>query len=268
VYGDLALRHFGDLDVLIRETDVAKAGEILSSYDYNRVIPPLSPVKERDFIRTDHEHEFISADQMVHVDLHWRLSTRRFPAEFQVDGLFDHAEELSLSGGTITHISSQDLLLLLCMHASKDLWRKFVWICDIDRLIRTEQDINWDERMLYLGLYITHSLLRSPVPESILSEAESRGLTMPAIKILRSAWRGDQGHGFLKCLGLNRFILAMCDSSYDRSLYILRTLIYPNESVMMRHKLPDQLHFVYYIIVPIRNIFFCTARACKRWIFN
>ena len=188
VYGDLGLRHFGDLDVLIHETDVVMADEILSGNDYNRVIPPLSPVKEREFLRTDHEHEFISADRMVHIDLHWRLSTRRFPSQFAVQPLFDHAETMTLSGSTISLISAQDLLLLLCMHASKDLWRKFVWVCDIDRLVRTRPDIEWDalvqkarssrcERMLYLGLLIANRLVHTPIPLQILSAAESYGLT-------------------------------------------------------------------------------------------
>lgn len=279
VYGDLGLRHFGDLDVLIDESHVIKASEMLASLGYSRVIPHLSPVKERDFIRTDHEHEFISADQMVHIDLHWRLSTRRFPAVIKVDELFDQAEDLSFSGGTISIISSQDLLLLLCMHASKDLWRKFVWVCDIDRLVRARQDINWDaliararsshcERMLYLGLLIAHKLVKTPIPASILSEAESRGLTETGIRILRSAWHGEPETGFLKCLGLNGFILTVCDSFNDRVRYILRTLFYPTESEMMRYRLPDRLHFVYYFIVPTRKIFFCTARAFKRWVFN
>jgi hypothetical protein len=276
VYGELGLRQFGDLDILICTTDVPQACELLEKQGYNRTIPTLSPAKEREFIRTDHEHEFISDDQLVHIDLHWALSTRRFPFQLEPEGLFDRAEHLAYAHGNIEHICTQDMLLLLCMHSNKDLWRKLIWVCDIDRLVRTTTDINWDslwgqarnshcERMLYLSLLIAHELLQTPVPGKILNNACTSEFAVLGQQALQLSLQDEiPENSYLQCLAIQPFILTLCDKRSDRIKYILRTLTTPTEVDMMRYNLPIFLHFIYYLIKPLRKLFRCTARYFKR----
>lgn len=280
VYGDLRLRHFGDLDILISKDDVPEACALLTRQGFNRRLPHMHPDEERAFIHMHHEHGFISPDQLVHVDLHWELSTRRFPFELEPDGLYDRAEHLTLADGNIEHISAQDMLLLLCMHINKDLWRKFIWLCDIDRLVRTTKDIDWDsllqqsvsshcKRMLYLALLVSHELLRTPVPDSILQAARTQELVKQGQKALQLCLRDEiPDRTYLQCLAIEPFILPLCDTYTDRFRYIMRGLIKPSESDLSRFKLPTYLHFIYYIITPIRMIFFCTARFFKRLIIG
>ena len=279
VYGDIALRQFGDLDILISAKDVSEACELLTEMGYQRTIPALTPAKENDFIRTDHEHEFISPDELVDVDLHWALSTQRFPFHMEPGQLFNRSESLALASGKIEHISDQDLLLLLCMHSNKDLWRKLIWACDIDRLIRTRSDIDWEsfiqqavashcERMIYVSLLITHSLLHTPIPDFILNIAQQDEFVKLGMQAMHLCLEDRNANNLQQCLSIEPYILSICDNRTDRLRYIIRSLITPNENDMMEHNLPSSLHFLYYFIRPVRKLFFCSARSIKRFFFD
>ena len=274
VYGDLALRQFGDLDILIPANDVLRACQELINMGYIRTIPQLSVIKEKDFIRTDHEHEFVSADELINIDLHWGLSTQRFPFYMQTDSLFGRAENLVLARGTVDQISAQDLLLLLCMHSNKDLWRKLVWACDIDRLIRSRNDINWQslveqaiesrcERMLYISLFISHALLNTPLPTSILEILQAPLYQRLAESAMELCKQNTEVIGFKQCLSIHPYIMSICDDRTDRYKYILRSIVTPNENDMMQYNLPSWLHWLYYIIRPVKNLARCTARSIK-----
>jgi hypothetical protein len=88
---------------------------------------------------------------------------------------------------------------MLCVHGSKHLWERLIWVCDIAEVIRVHHQMDWDllmqnasktgaERMLLVGLLIAHTLLDAPVPASILRQAQAnnavRSLTTHVCNIL------------------------------------------------------------------------------------
>lgn len=279
-YNDLSIRQFGDLDILIQPEHVHIASDLLVSRGYIRSIAKLTPSQENDFIRTAHEHTFISPDQLIHIDLHWSLSNDRFPFRILQDRLFEHSQHLAWHDHTLRHIAIQDLLLILCMHANKDLWRKLVWICDIDQLIRKHDDIDWRQlekqaeqqrckKMFYMALCICHDLVGTPVPNQLLADARKsisvrKGTDTLAISIDDAV----AVKSFLQCLAIQPHILTVSDNWYIRLRYIILSLVTPTEGEMQRHKIPRKLHFIYYITKPVRKLSFCSVRAIKRYIFN
>ena len=76
------------------------------------------------------------------------------------------------------------LLAYLCLHGSKHAWERIEWICDIDRLVRSQTDLDWDKTLkiakemdthitLYLGLALSHALFHTPLPENIISSTQT-----------------------------------------------------------------------------------------------
>lgn len=279
-YGDLSQRQFGDLDILVNEDDVQKASELLRQRHYQRSIPELTPRQELSFIHTAHEHTFISPDQLIHIDLHWSLSNRRFPFQMPTETPFKHAQSCEWQGDNIDHIATQDLLLILCMHANKDLWRKLVWVCDIDRLIRKHDNIDWKllvqqakhahcEKMLYMALRFAYDMLKTPVPDEILKAASIIAPINKGEKVLQISMRYvPPVKTYLQCMAVQPYILSTCDTWIDRFLYITRSLVTPTECDMMKFNIPPTLHFLYYFTTFVRKISFCTTRFFKRLIFN
>lgn len=279
-YDDLSQRQFGDLDILINEEYVQKASELLKQRHYHRAIPELTTRQEQSFIHTGHEHTFISPDQLIHIDLHWSLSNRRFPFLMATDTLFKRAQNCQWQGSNINHIATQDLLLILCMHANKDLWRKLIWICDIDRIIRKYDNIDWKllvqqakyahcEKMLYIALRFSYDILKTPIPDEILKSASIIAPIKQGEKVLQISMRYYQPvKTYLQCMAIQPYILSTCDTWSDRILYISRSLVTPTECDMMKFNIPPTLHFLYYFTTFVRKISFCTTRFFKRLIFN
>ncbi len=79
------------------------------------------------------------------------------------------------------NLSSEDLLLYLCIHGAKHGWEYLELVCCVSELLKTKKNINWDlieqlsykwrcKNILYLGFYLSKTLLDAPVPESIYSK--------------------------------------------------------------------------------------------------
>ncbi len=260
-YRDLALRPFGDLDILIRERDVARACSLLAQLGYRRVIPELHEAAERYFVRVDHEHEFFSTDGLTSVDLHWRLCTRRFPARIDTEAVWSRLGTCDILEHAVPTLDPEDQLLAHCMHANKDLWRKLIWLSDIDKLIRaTEPLFDWDRmraaarrahcaRMLDFALYLAHHLLATPLPPAVqrtLTEAPRNAVLAREIVptlFSSSEERNRTGDPWSR-IGAHGFHLRISDSTRDRLGYVLRTLTTPNEGDLMATHLPASLLFL------------------------
>jgi hypothetical protein len=71
-------------------------------------------------------------------------------------------------------LSKADYLLALAVHGAKHFWRRMNWIVDVDRLLTSSPDLDWDliyacairwrcQRMLYSTLAIRSRLYSTPV---------------------------------------------------------------------------------------------------------
>src|SRR5262245_37055919 len=76
VYGNLALRQFGDLDILVRKPDYERTQRLLTDQGFRR--------------RAEFENEigFNDPSGRVVVDLHWRLAALDFPSPLSFDYLW------------------------------------------------------------------------------------------------------------------------------------------------------------------------------------
>jgi hypothetical protein len=170
-YGNLALRQFCDLDILVPPEALAEAKRVLASQGY-RWIPKdgMSETAERQF---GYNHAFRRADLLV--ELHWGIAPRYF--RFAVDPrfLWQRVEPVCLSGRTVPNVAAEELLLILCIHGLKDCWRRLMWICDLAELIRAYPGMDWFRirdaaerlailRVLRVGLLLADAVLGPIVP--------------------------------------------------------------------------------------------------------
>ncbi len=75
IYGNLALRQFADLDILVPDTDVWKATELLIAQGY-RAHFTIPAQKQSSFIRLGYVRLFNHETAATTVELHWRLAPR------------------------------------------------------------------------------------------------------------------------------------------------------------------------------------------------
>ena len=81
----------------------------------------------------------------------------------------------SVSSGSRSSLSFNDLLIYLCLHGSRHGWERLAWVCDINELIRSRQDIDWDllfteskrlgcENVVVLGLRLIREFFGFNIP--------------------------------------------------------------------------------------------------------
>ncbi len=70
-YGDITLRQFSDLDIMVHKHDVLKAKELLISRGYKPQVN-FTPLQERLLLQNACEYNFVRNNPMIPVEVHWR----------------------------------------------------------------------------------------------------------------------------------------------------------------------------------------------------
>ena len=180
VYGNLALRHAGDLDLLVDPCCVQKARQVLADADYIQTHPPfeLTPVQTAAFMKIHHDFGYTHKSQDIYVELHWRWSENAYLFPLNFEQIWHKRQSLIIAGVRMAVMAPEDLLPYLCVHGAKHAWFRLRWLCDIAELLDNGFSIDMDRliersnklgvsRMLAQGLLLAHQVLNAPLPASV-----------------------------------------------------------------------------------------------------
>jgi hypothetical protein len=137
-FQDPALRDAGDIDLLIAEKDIFRAGEILETQGYVRFEPQarLTPRRLRSYLEHQKDFSYEHPTTGLVIDLHWRLFRNSFlPANARLEEVGE--EWIHLGSERIPTLPAQRLLLYLCVHGALDGWLRLKWLADIGALLNT-----------------------------------------------------------------------------------------------------------------------------------
>jgi hypothetical protein len=261
VYGNLTLREFSDLDLIIHKQHVARTRELLVSHGYRPQFD-LTDGQEAAFVRSYPAQCFERDDGKVFVDLHWVMTSRDFGFPLEPERLWERLEPISLAGKEVLTLSPENLLLFLCVHGGKHGWERLGWICDIAELIRIRRAMDWrtvmdqartlkSERMLFLGLYLASGLLGAPLPEEVRARVHSD----PAVKSLATQV-GERlfGEVLPGVFESWRFQVRIRDRLWDGCRYCFGLVMTPTGLELTLIPLPAVLFPLYYVLRPIRLV--------------
>jgi hypothetical protein len=266
-YGNLSLRHFSDLDILLAREDILKAKEVLTRQGYRPKLE-LSANQEIAYLRSHHDYRLVRGQDGVVVEIQWGVTEEMFSFPFDFEAVWERREAAALD---ITSLSPEDLLLILCVHGTKHRWEQLKWICDVAELVSAyRQRIDWyrlsrqaqdlgGERMLLLGLFLAYKLLSAGIPEHQLRRIdEERELTCLAARIkekffgqISDRLRDEPAFFYWKVRERLRDKLAVLLKYFPE--YFLRTIV-PNSRDHSILRLPAYLSMTYYFLRPIRLI--------------
>lgn len=180
VYGNLSMREFTDIDIVVRRRDVARATGVLlargyRSYDHTgsgrKSLPLELPSCEEAFVRDD--------ALKTSVDLHWALAPHRLAPSLDAERLWHRLQPIAIGKTHALSFTNEDLLLILCVHGGKHRWERLAWLCDIAGLIAIHAHaLDWGrmfadarsfgvERMFMLGLFLAQDLLGTALPDDV-----------------------------------------------------------------------------------------------------
>jgi hypothetical protein len=262
-YGDLALRSFVDLDLLVRPDDVPGALATLATAGYASALP-LSPAQERWFRRVDGDYPLVHGQTGVLVELHARVSSLRFCMPIDTDSLLRRSRAVPVGGGEVRTLGDDDLLLVLFVHGAKHRWKRLEWLAAVAALLRAGRgDVAavlaraaelGARRTVLLGLHLAATVLGAPLAEPVAREiAMDAGLAALAHEAT-GRWfgpEGDEGEAGSTRANL-RFNLRLRDGPADRARYLARWLFGPGPEDWRWKRLPDALFPLYRVLRPIR----------------
>ena len=191
-YKDIALRQYGDLDILVDEDNAFIAAKIMSDNGHNAILP-LKILQNRTCLKVAKDFSLLSEQGGVHTELHWRLFEQKYNILLFEDSI-GNSQDVLINGNSIKTLSAEVLLVYLCLHGSKHAWERIEWICDVDRLLRSST-IDWNQlttiankshsiRSFYLGLNLSNSLFQTPLPDILIERmtkndiAELKAITL------------------------------------------------------------------------------------------
>jgi len=265
LYGDVTVRDFSDIDILVDKKDIIKTREFLISRDY---VPQFDLINDQqDYYINSHYYylNFFRTDHKVIVDLHWATSASNYSFSRGMEYYIRKLENIDFFNKQLSVLRKEDLLLLLCIHGCKHQWVELKWVCDIAELVESKDDMDFkyliEESRALNCTKMFHFALQSAnqiydcVRDSYMNEI---------LKYMKSyGHRKEQAYGMIfsrrnktnnKFKGLF-FFPKLMDIKKDRFLYFYNNYVCPTPIEFSMISVGGRLFFVYYFLRVLRIIF-------------
>ena len=260
-YGDLALRQFEDVDIILRQIDLSQANQEMLGLGYRPKFPWILAVDNgASFVPGD--YIYIHDGRQTMVELHTERSMRHFPVPPDLKDLRRNLVPVSLSGHEIETFCAEDALPILCVHGSKHFWEKLSWIVDISEMIRSHPDLDWNkayrrseslhaQRMLNVGLALAADLLGATLPEDVSARVNGDRVAVELAVGIERRWLSRELPP-LSAAERFRFRRKIVPGAVAGWRYALRLATAPAEEDWEMVRLPAALAPLYIALRPIR----------------
>ena len=280
VYGDIALRSFVDLDLLIPEREYARSEELLKSLGYLNDLK-LTPAQNAAFLKSEHHHHFGNYKTGTSIELHWKISSSLFSLQPELSGAWNRAGIATILGKKVPSLSPEDTLLILCEHGARHQWSQLSWVYDVAGMVETKK-INLPrlieqaerigkERPLLLGLLLARDLLDTDLsPEIYWMAKGDKAVRANAEQvkkdlIARDSFRGSSELQASEHMSELEFYFRLM-SKYQLIRALLRAYT-PRTKDMNMASLPDALFPLYYLVRPLRLIK-AHKKSIRKWLLK
>lgn len=253
-YGDLRLRTYRDLDVLIRAEDIPPTMQVLAGLGYRSQAGTLT-ARQRDAYYRYNGQDILFAEGRMPVEPHWAFAPRTFNAPLDMVGIWRRSRSMPVAGRMTQVLSPEDALVAAALHGAKEQWARLLWVADIAELLRSHPGLDWDtalqhaaeaglRRILLLAVTLAEQVLGAPVPGRIqrLAQADPTSQALARDVATRlSAVRPHQNSVFK----LSRFQWRARERRSDRWRYAAASLTTARLQHLRMVDLPAPLGFTY-----------------------
>jgi hypothetical protein len=255
-YGDIALRHAGDIDLLIRPQDFPRIRETVRELGYTPHLTFLE-AEERAYLKSGYECAFDGAAGPNLLEVQWAIQPSFYAVDFDMDALFQRAVKITVAGHSMKTLSSEDLLLVLSAHATKHVWGRLIWLCDIARIMALPAlDWTWIAsqakalgivRILRVTMLLANRLLGSTIPPAAqASVPEDSGALVLVDEIQTHIV--DEAAFNVESLAYFRLMMHLRERPLDRLRFLQRLALTPGPSEWRAVRLPAPLFPLYRLV--------------------
>jgi hypothetical protein len=266
VYGDLSLRQFADLDLIVPSDAVVRTRALLVERGY-RPERPMTDEQLHAYTEIEKDITLLHDSQGINLEIHWGITSELDPIRIRPEWLWKNLETCTISGRSIQTLRREDLLLVLCVHGAKHRWERLAWLCDIAEIVRSRTTLDWDravetaalmggERILFLGLSLAKELLGAEPPAHLLNAIGGD----PVVKALAAQvkdWLFSEEPVALDLGEREQFFMRLREHRADRfrvaftqAKFYLAPTLRDQEAL----PLPESLRWSLYLLRPVRLV--------------
>ena len=261
-YGDITLRQYADLDILIDEKDLQKSINLLSSTSYT-----IDEVEYQNIMKNQSIFHDISLYKYdINFELHWRLLSDEFKTDIDHINIKENLHEVVISNYKFKSFENEILILYLAIHGAKHNWERVEWLLDIVKIIQNHT-IDWQriielmkktktEKILLSSLSLCRNVLDLSLPikvENLINKPKILKISEELEKYFYTHFHsGINQNVATKKISKTQYNLL---SGYKNKFLFILSLLKPTEIDFKTIQLPHTIRFVYYIIRPFNVLF-------------
>jgi hypothetical protein len=256
VYGDIALRQSGDIDLLVRVLDVPRIKQAVRDLGYTPH-SLLSPSQERAYLKSGYECAFDGTAGRNLLEVQWAIQPRFYAVDFDMDGLFRRAVTVSVAGRTMKTPSPEDSFIVLALHAAKHVWGRLIWLSDLARII-TIPTLNWEwigaqarkmgiVRVLRVTRILANRLLETPIPAQAEQNLPADAVAQLLAEEIESYLTSDSTYD-VESFDYFKLMMQLRERRTDRLRFLSRLIFTPGAGEWAAVRLPEPLFPLYPIV--------------------
>ncbi len=264
VFGDIGLRQFTDLDLLVPRAEAWHAVQALEERGYAPEIR-LTGSQFRSYALRNKSLPLSHLSDGVFLDLHWDLSGDYALRAMTMDAFRKGLEPVTVLGQPLFTLGRDDLVAYLCLHATMESWSRLDHVCCVAELVRKHPDVLGAEtyekakrmhlkRCLLAGCWLIYHALDAPVPQWLLDEAAGDGHVSAYVREcharLLAGGQAEEGKRQRPKFSIQHMRLK--DGPGDRFRHMLFLLLSPTIEDWRRLPVPGRLGWILYGYRPLR----------------
>jgi hypothetical protein len=264
VYGDYALRQFGDLDILIDRENVLRAIKIFKDHGFQPEID-LNQKQLVAYAVKKSSIALISSISGLTVDLHWEMSGSYTFYPFLLNSMESNLVHECIAGKHIRQPCKEDMVVYLCLNGTRDCWEDMESLSSLAGLVQSTKELDWMrigglakrmrcERILHLGLFLVCDLFDVELPEDVMKRVKKNPVVPGlASTVYNTLFKENNGSSEFEINSkFSMFHFKVRDRWSEKFRYGKNIILGATAQEWTRVPVPGKFSFVYGILRPIR----------------
>ena len=256
IYGDIALRQSGDIDLLIHPQDLPHVRDAVRELGFTPHLT-FSEVEENAYLNSGYEYAFDGAAGPNLLEVQWAILPRFYSIDFDMPALFLRAVAVTVAGHVVKTPSPEDLFLVLSAHAAKHVWGRLIWLCDIARLMSLSA-LNWSwigsqaealgiARMIAVSMLLANRLLDVAIPAAAQASLPEDAAVSALVDEIQTHIASESLYN-VESLAYFRLMMRLRERPADRLRFLRRLIFTPGPSEWQAVRLPAPLFSLYPLV--------------------
>jgi hypothetical protein len=268
VYQDLGIRKCGDIDILIDKKNFSGTKAWLLSEGFQQT---LSDHDEALCLQSGLWQE----EHFINIDLHWGIPPRDLG--IRANKILDSPYEISIGGKNIPTFSPEDLLIILCVNATKEYWNQHLYpYCDIHEFLQRYPNLDWEfiaqrtgelkcKRIFYAAIGTTQKLYETSLPAAVEKYIQlNTHIQSVIMELQQQLFEFDVHNSTIVSAkrhlyffeSTEHYFISLIDGRFRRFIYrhtpkhIRHSMIYAIEKA--QKNLPPSLYCLRLVLIPIQ----------------